>query len=140
MPSYQPALHTKNRNLLKQKPALCVKWADFVSKSPICLCERNNACTISIFRHYSVDTHTLYGCSMARQSSGPGSGLHGGRPDWRNTRLPGGCWLSAAVRVTSLFCLAHFFVSLSLSLWAEECKKRSNRAACPPRLLSNHLS
>lgn len=36
-------------------------------------------------------------------------------PDWRNTRLPGGCWLRAAMKVTSLFCLSHFFIFPSSS-------------------------
>lgn len=61
-------------------------------KKKICPCKCKNVCIqISILLGLQIHTHTHRG---PRQSSGPGSGLDGGWPDWLSTRLAGGQGLS----------------------------------------------
>lgn len=56
----------------------------------ICPCKCKNVCIqISILLGLQIHTHR-----GPRQSSGPGSGLDGGWPDWLSTRLAGGQGLS----------------------------------------------
>ncbi len=52
--------------------------------------------TVLRYKHTTANTHTHRG---PRQSSGSGSGLDGGWPDWHSTRLAGGQGLSGGLAI-----------------------------------------
>lgn len=73
----------------KSRQMFCQKKKKEKEKK-ICPCKCKNVCIqISILLGLQIHTHR-----GPRQSSGPGSGLDGGWPDWLSTRLAGGQGLS----------------------------------------------